>query len=103
MYFQSMFVVFSVRFVVFSVRCVVLLVRLVILKDPTRANIAQLPDAHAQLPDVHAHTLPREPLRGHMTLYDVTSVSHVGHAQWYILYYCYSKKKRGNRLHMRTR
>jgi hypothetical protein len=24
---------------------------------------------------------------------DVTSGSHVGHAQWYILYYYYSKKK----------
>ena len=38
-------------------------------------------------------TLPSEPLGGHMTFDHVTSVSHVGHAQWYILYYYYSKKK----------
>ena len=38
-------------------------------------------------------TLPSEPLGGHMTFCHVTSVSHVGHAQWYILYYYYSKKK----------
>jgi hypothetical protein len=49
------------------------------------ANIAQISVAHA-------HTLPREPRRGHVTLDDVTSGSHVGYAQWYILYY-YSKKK----------
>ena len=29
----------------------------------------------------------------HFWLYDVNSGSHVGHAQWYILYYCHSKKK----------
>jgi hypothetical protein len=50
-------------------------------KAPTRADIVQLPVAHA-------HTLPREHLRCY-----VTSGSHVGHAQWYILYYYYSKKK----------
>ena len=38
-------------------------------------------------------TLPREPRRGHVMFDDVTSGSHVGHAQWYILYYYYSKKK----------
>jgi hypothetical protein len=31
---------------------------------------------------------------------DVTSGSHVGNAQWYILHYYYSKKKRGNLLRM---
>ena len=56
------------------------------VKRPTGADIAQLPVAHA-------HTLPREPLRGHVTFDDVTSGSHVGQAQWYILYYYYSKKK----------
>ena len=51
-------------------------------KGPTRADIAQLPVAHAR-------TFLREtPLWGH-----VTSCSHVGHAQWYILYCYYSKKK----------
>ena len=50
-------------------------------KGPTRADIAQLPVTHAR-------TLPRELLRGH-----VTSGSHVGHTQWYILYYYYRKKK----------
>ena len=50
-------------------------------KGPTRADIAQLPVTHAR-------TLPRELLRGH-----VTSGSHVGYAQWYILYYYYSKNK----------
>ena len=55
-------------------------------KGPTRANIAQLPVAHAC-------TLPRKPLRGDVTFDDVTSGSHVGHAQWYILYYYNSKEK----------
>ena len=44
---------------------------------------------------VCAHpTLPREPLRGRVTFDDVTSGSHVGHAQWYVWYYYYSKKKK---------
>jgi hypothetical protein len=52
-------------------------------KGPTRADVAQ------RLV-VHARTLPMEPPSGSR---DVTSGSHVGHAQWYILYYYYSKKK----------
>ena len=47
----------------------------------------------AQLPVANARTLPKEPLRGHVTFGHVTSGSHVGHAQWYILHYYYSKKK----------
>ena len=42
-------------------------------------DIAQLPVAHARIPPFQG---------GH-----VTSGSHVDHAQWYILYYYYSKKK----------
>jgi hypothetical protein len=33
------------------------------------------------------------PFQGNSLRGDVTSGSHVGHAQWYILYYYYSKKK----------
>ena len=46
------------------------------VKGPIRAEIAQIPAAHA-------HTLQRY----------VTSGSHVDRVQWYMLYYYYIKKK----------
>jgi hypothetical protein len=48
----------------------------------------RLPVTHVCIPPFQGN-----PLRGRVTFDDVTSGSHVGHTQWYILYYYYSKKK----------
>ena len=47
-----------------------------------------LPVTHVRIPPFQGN-----PLRGRVTFDDVTSGSHVGHTQWYILYYYHSKKK----------
>ena len=55
-------------------------------KSPNRVDIAQLPVDHTCIPPI---------LWGHVTFGHITSGSQAtsGHAQWYILYYYYGKKK----------